>query len=370
MKPGFILLSLLAACLLTGCASTGAGSPERNRLLYEVRDAASLLHRADFAGAKPLLEDAVTRLGGLTAGDRSARKARGYFKEESSKNFRGEPYERVMAFYYRGILYWMDGEPDNARACFRSAQLEDSDAENGQYQSDYALLDYLDGFITTRLGGGAAESLARARSNVRNGVNLPDFDPKANVVIFFEMGNGPTKYAGGEYSEQLRFRNGSSRSASVRITDGARSWTAAPVDDLSFQATTRGGRVMDYVLANKARFKGATDSVGDAALISGGLLAIAGSGRNSVADEVGVGLLAAGLVSKIVSAATTPAADTRAWDNLPNLLGFSALRLAPGEHRLVVEFLDAGGRPTFSRDVSFTVPPDGRDTVLFFSDHP
>ena len=34
-----------------------------------------------------------------------------------------------MAFYYRGLLYWRDGQPDNARACFRSAQFIDADAE-------------------------------------------------------------------------------------------------------------------------------------------------------------------------------------------------------------------------------------------------
>jgi hypothetical protein len=30
--------------------------------------------------------------------------------------FIGEPYERAMAYYYRGLLYWRDGEIDNARA--------------------------------------------------------------------------------------------------------------------------------------------------------------------------------------------------------------------------------------------------------------
>ena len=60
-------------------------------------------HESEVAGA---IADAWCK-----AADKSARKARGYFHEESSKGFRGEPYERVMAYYYRGILYWMDGEP-------------------------------------------------------------------------------------------------------------------------------------------------------------------------------------------------------------------------------------------------------------------
>ena len=126
---------------------------------------------------------------------------------------------------------------------------------------------------------------------------------------------------------------------------------------------------MDHVLANKAVFKESTDTFGNAAILSGAILA-GTAGRNTVADEIGAGLLVAGLVGKIVSAATTPSADTRSWDNLPNLLGFAAFTLPPGEHKLVAQFLDAAGNVTFTRDATFTVAPGARDTVLFFSDQP
>lgn len=362
-----VLLALVLVGLATGCATNGRPAG-RDRLLEAYKSASDHMRQARFAEAKPLLDDAVTTLGGLTSGDRTAKQARNLFRAESSKNFRGEPYERVMAYYYRGILYWMDGEPDNARACFRSAQLQDSDADNEQYQSDYALLDYLDGLVTTKLGGSGADALARAQKNSRFGP-LPNYDPKANVLVFFELGSGPTKYASGEYSEELRFRAGQARSASLRLVSNGSSWTARPADDLTFQATTRGGRVMDHVLANKAVFKGSTDSFGNAAILSGAILA-GTAGRNTVADEVGAGLLVAGLVGKIISAATTPAADTRAWDNLPNLLGFTALRLPPGQHTLTAQFLDAAGNVTLSRNVSLTVVEGARDTVLFLSDRP
>ena len=80
------------------------------------------------------------RIGASTAGDDTAREARGLFNEESVKTFRGEPYERVMAYYYRGILYWMDGEPDNARAAFRSAAVQDQNPELGITQADWVLV--------------------------------------------------------------------------------------------------------------------------------------------------------------------------------------------------------------------------------------
>jgi hypothetical protein len=72
-----------------------------------------------------------------------------------------------MAYFYRGILYWMDGEIDNARACFRSAQFMDSDAENQSYANDYVLLEYLDGFATAKLGGDGSDALARSRKVAR-----------------------------------------------------------------------------------------------------------------------------------------------------------------------------------------------------------
>ena len=143
---------------------------------------------------------------------------------------------------------------------------------------------------------------------------------------------------------------------------------AVPSDDLTFQATTRGGRQMDHVLANKAVLKGSTDAFGNAAIVSGSVLAIGGSRRHSAADEIGAGLLVAGVIAKLVSSATTPSADVRMWDNLPNYIGFSAFQVPPGEQRLSAEFIDAAGRITLKRDVTFTVSSGGRDTVLFLSD--
>ena len=379
--------SCLAGVVLAGCATTRPASswqrtgdpiadgkaaiehgPKRDRVLWEYRTAAAAMRRGQFAEAKQFLDDALVTFGGIYGPDKDAKRARSYFSPEARKTFIGEPYERVMAYYYRGILYWIDGELDNARACFRSAQVMDSDTENKTYSSDYVLLDYLDGLATAKLGGDGSDALKRAASEARM-ARPPECDPKANVLFFVECGNGPTKYATGQYAEQLRFLPGNSRVRSVRIKVDNESVRADPYDDLTFQATTRGGRVMDHILANKAVFKSATDTAGTAAIIGGAIMA-GHQGHHSAADEVGVGLLAAGVISKIFSAATTPAADTRAWDNLPQYLSFAALRLSPGQHSVTVEFLDAGGNPLpgLTRAVNIQVADAPRDTVIFVSD--
>lgn len=356
----------LTVVFWVGCASL---SPQeqaaRDRVLNLYKSAASAMRQAQFPQAKAALDDALLTLGGISAGDKTASEARSYFREESRKNFRGEPYERVMAYYYRGILYWMDGEPDNARACFRSAAIQDADPEQHTYESDYVLLDYLDGLASVRLHGDGSDAFKRAQ-NVARLAKPPAYDPEANVLVFVEMGRGPEKYAAGEYREQLHFSPGNSVAVAANLTvDGGQLTAVAPAyDDLSYQAVTRGGRQMDYILANKAVFKSTTDVLGNAALISGGALALTGGERST---EIGAGLMVAGLISKIVSSATTPEADTRTWDNLPNLLGFAALRAAPGRHSMVIEFRNAGGQTTLRREVAFDAVT-GRDTVIFVSD--
>jgi tetratricopeptide (TPR) repeat protein len=342
-------------------------APERDRVLWQYRTATVAIRRGQFAEAKELLDAALARLQNLYGPDPTARRARRLFASEARKTFVGEPYERVMAYVYRGVLYWMDGEADNARACFRSAQLMDSDTEDKTFAADYALLEFLDGLATAKLGGEGQDALERARKVARL-APPPDLDPGHNLLCFIETGRGPTKYATGQYGEQLRFGPGSSPVSRIRIRVADQTFETGPWDDLTFQATTRGGRVMDHVLANKAVFKQATDAAGDAAIVGGAIMA-SQRGRRSSVDEVGVGLMVAGLLSKAVSAATTPAADTRAWDNLPQHLAFVSGRLDPGRHEALVEFLDAHGRPlpntTLSRSINIVSP--NHDTVIFIS---
>ena len=219
--------------------------PEKDKVLWQYRTAVAALRRGQFQDAKRLLDEAIARVSNTLGNDASAKKARGYFNAEAKKTFIGEPYERVMAYYYRGLLYWMDGEPDNARACFRSAQLQDSDTKDKKYSSDYVLLDYLDGYATAKMGDDGSDALKRALAEAKISTPPANYDPKANVLFFVEFGEGPTKYATGEYAENLMFRGGVSRVRAAQLKVGDKAYQLRPYDDLYFQATTRGGRVMD-----------------------------------------------------------------------------------------------------------------------------
>ncbi|MDB6033796.1 MAG: hypothetical protein JWM16_4134 [Verrucomicrobiales bacterium] len=339
-------------------------APVKDKVLWQYRTAVTAMRRGQFAEAKRLLDEAIARVSNTMGNDASAKKSRGYFNAEAKKTFIGEPYERVMAYYYRGLLYWMDGEPDNARACFRSAQLQDSDTVDKKYANDYVLLDYLDGYATAKLGDDGSDALKRAIAEAKISTPPATYDQKANVLFFVEFGEGPTKYATGEYAENLMFRGGVSRvrAAQLRIADKA--YQLRPYDDLYFQATTRGGRVMDHILANKAGFKKTTDTVGNAALLSGLVLA----GRRET-QGAALGVAAFGLISKLTAAGTTPEADIRSWDNLPLFLTFASIQLPAGQHTATVEFLDDVNHvlPGLTKTITLTVP-EGKDKVVYVSD--
>ncbi|MBM3823297.1 MAG: hypothetical protein FJ404_10490 [Verrucomicrobia bacterium] len=376
----------LGLAVLGGCATTDAESPAawtksgdamvdarqaietapaKDKVLWQYRASATAMRKGEFLQAKGWLDDALMTLGGIHAADPSARKARGMFREEGRKRFLGEPFERSMAYYYRGILYWMDGELDNARACFQSAQFEDSDTTDKTYAGDYVLFDYLDGLATSKLGGDGGDAIRRATASARQ-ARLPAYDREANLVLFLELGRGPRKYGDGEYGEQLKFREGESVARGAVLRVAGQTISIPAYDNLTFQATTRGGRVMDHVLRNKAVFKTGTGVAGDVGILSGAVLA-----HNRQTREVGLGLLAAGLVGKIVSAAANPRADLRGWDNLPQWLGFAAVKLSPGEYSGLVDFVDERGAVLANKSRAFKVriaDAPRRDSVVFISD--
>lgn len=410
MKPS-LSLSLVAVAglfLAVGCATQpktriqSSGDPiadaqvamkaarTNDQVLWQYRLGALCLRAGRPADAKEYFDQALTRINGILGKDKSAAAARNVFKAESKKTFIGEPYERAMANFYRGILYWQDGEIDNARACFVNAQFQDSDAglaylkpdkaskkkdaakekaldDAEKYASDYVILDYLDGWTKAELGSDGTDAFRRAAELAKE-QKLPEFNPKAKVIVFAEYGEGPTKYATGNHNHELRFRPGVTNVTSARLKVGERVCSLAPYDDINFQATTRGGRVMDHVLKDKAVFKSTTDTAGDVAMAAGLGTAMTTGYTGDAGGYAALGMMAFGLVSKAISASANPAADVRAWDNLPAYISFAALELPAGAHPATVEFLDPTGAVASTKAVTLNVRDDARDTVLFVSE--
>jgi tetratricopeptide (TPR) repeat protein len=332
-----------------------AVAPERDKALWDYRIGAAAIRRGQYDEAAAKLDDGLARAAAAVGPNAEAAKSRKLFGREETKPYVGEAYERVMAGYYRGLAYWHAGEPDNARALFRTGQFIDSDAEDKTYAGDWVLLDYLDGLVTRKLGGDGSDALARARANAKTQSRAvpPDYDPKANVLLFCDYGPAPVKYASGEYGEMLKIMVDDSPVASAKLTVDGREIELPPYDDVGWQATTRGGRVMDHILGNKAVFKKSTDMIGDVAILGAAGTSAFGTSKDST--NVALGLLAVGLISKVTSAATQTEADTRTWNNLPRYLSFAALRLPPGDYPAELTFLKADGRVLKNRTQTFTI---------------
>jgi hypothetical protein len=340
-----------------------AQAPRQDKNLWRLRVGLVALKQNQPNDAKALFEAAMPAAGQILQADASTRMAQSLFSPENVKGFHGEPYERAMGWFYRGLIYWMDGEPANARACFRTAQLMDALAEKHEHRADWVMLDYLDGFITAKLGKDGSAALRRAREHA-GAIALPDYNPAANTLLVLQTGFGPVKKSGGDVGEALVYDGGHSDVAQIRITVAGQTVTAPIFDNLTVQASTRGSRAMDLVLARKATVKKVGDTIGDVGTVPGVVLVDYEDTR-----DAGLALLGVGLVGKFIGNSVEPRADTRTWNNLPQHLSFAALNLPVGEHPATVNFIDATGvaLPDRQKSVLFNVQV-GRDTVLLVAD--
>jgi len=71
---------------------------------------------------------------------------------EETKDYRGDPYEKMMAFFYLGLLDYRDGEYDKALADFKTASLADAGSEEERYKSDSALIFFMMAKCFQKLG--------------------------------------------------------------------------------------------------------------------------------------------------------------------------------------------------------------------------
>jgi len=180
------------------------------------------------------------------------------------------------------------------------------------------------------------------------------------VLVVVLTGIGPIKTRSGQYGERLMYREGANPITEIQVRQGDRTLArSAPAESLYVQATTRGTRQVDYILAGKANFKQGTQTAA-AVLGVGAIIASQQHGRNAGAVT---GVLAGlALISAIVSSATTPEADVRMWDNLPHSIFLIGLTLPPGEQKLQVQGL--GPYPQ-TVEINPTVNPDDPLQIVF-----
>lgn len=295
---------------------------ERNATLNLERIGLAALYLGRMDVAEKALDAAALRIDQIYADNPEAQKAKSLWSAEKVKDFKGEPYERAMAFFYRGLVYAARNDFQNARAMFKQADYQDTVAEAEQYAGDFGLMPYMAGWASHCDGNAAlaADFQQMAAKGDKNYAQIPATPP---VLVLFESGRAPFKYGAGKFGEALKWQAHDAVAPAAKSAcvsgDGDCFATQFVVGaDVGFQATTRGGRPIDGVLGGKASFKeGAQTVAGVAGAIGNvGLQTAMLTGNR---DAAGLGMLGmfAGLVAQGVSASTQAQADIREWEQLP-----------------------------------------------------
>jgi tetratricopeptide (TPR) repeat protein len=316
----------------------------RNALLNEMRSGLAAYELGGHDAATRSFDRVLQGIEAVYADNEDAKKARELFTRESYKDFKGEPYERAMAYYYRGLLYMHEGDYQNARASFKGGILQDAFAEEEQNRADFALLIFLEGWASRCAGDpGLARDSFEEVAKLKSDFAAPAAD--ANALVIVETGPAPVKFADGPKRQMLRYRRGDGveeMRANVLLAGDSR--PAFPIEDVYFQASSRGGRPVEYILEGKAKFKEGTETaatvgktIGTAALLAG-----LASGNRNVA-LAGAGVMALGFLADGIASAMKPEADARYWDNLPDKVHVLPLALTEQPHDVRAEILDGGG---------------------------
>lgn len=375
MRPGLILPALLLATLQPAAAADlppalseamkRIDTDHPNNLVLNQLQAATLaLDLGLREPAAALFDDALVGVTAVYADNERAAAARGLWQNEGAKDYKGEPYERAMAFYYRGILDLYAGDYENARASFKSGLLQDAFAEEAQHRADFALLMFLEGWSSLALG---ANSLAAERfAEVQ--FYRPDFSPPPashNLLVIVETGKAPRKLQDGLGGNLLVYRQGKRfTEAGARFSIGGQPHNLLPMESIFWQASTRGGRPIDGILDGQVQFKQTTQTV--AANVSG----VAGNAAQfaplfGAGGGAFAGVAAVAGIATLATAKVTARADDRFWNNLPDMVHVQTLPLLRGQRELLVEFVDGGGRvlPELTRTAPVHIDQNGRGLV-------
>ncbi len=356
-----LVLTVIGILFLAGCGGGGSGIfPEdeayvadkpvelqgqyrlvvsdssNNRVMHLVRAGLAAMELGYHDLARDTFDEALLTVEAVYSDNPEAIAARSAFSPEDRKVFRGEPYERAMAYYYRGILYLMEEDYENARASFQSGVLQDTLAEQEEFRGDFALLDYLAGWSSQCNGDTSLikDSYDWAKENSSVNLSIPDSDD--NLVVLADFGYAPTKVRTGEHGHLLTIqKNKRNYSSSTGFRLNGEAERLANSESVLRQAKTRGGREFDVILEGKAQFKEGMESASEITAgiaEAGAILGTTGllSDDDNMA-QIGGGMgVFGGLISLATGAvaeAAKPQADTRQWDNLPEMVRYGTYRV-------------------------------------------
>ena len=262
---------------------------------------------------------------------------------EREKYFKGDGYERSTLYAFLALSFMERGDFNKALKCVQCGILADSDTEKMEYRADYALLPYI-GYVAAKKAGANWRQEARKYDALVKELTgaAPSERELPTAILVVWVGRGTDRTLGGEFDEKRFVRKGSSKGNldGISICANGTEMTSMPdLADLNFQATTRGGRLMDHILDSKATAKRGLIASGNALLAFGAGCVQAGfaSGRGEVAVvmlAVGGVCVGLGYPTHLMGMAVNSQADDRCWQTLPGRLVVVPLNIPPGRREM------------------------------------
>jgi tetratricopeptide (TPR) repeat protein len=270
--------------------------------------------------------------------------------DEKIKVWKGEPFERAMANFYLGLIYYIQRDYNNARAAFENAlfKLRDNTTDKDEQhdyamqESNFVLATIMLGKCWTHLG---RDDLAQAnfdrarqlRPNLDELANL-QVNRESNVLLVVDFGYGPRKAT--EFDGSIvGFKPTPDEAGMIPrprvIVDGSvipLGERDIPTIDLLAMAQDRRWQSIDTLRAIKS-------AVGTGLILAGtyeGIRGLEGEGSAQRRDLTAAAiLLGSGLLLK-----ATSQADIRQWEMLPRTTFVIPLKLPPGTHDVTIDFPD------------------------------
>jgi tetratricopeptide (TPR) repeat protein len=227
--------------------------------------------------------------------------------------------------------------------------------------------------IDSKIAAKMAEqkSLEFKRKTLVRDIDLDDVeamvDPQYNVLLCIELGRGPVKYNTGEFGEMAKFSGSTPMIGEVNLRiSGTTSEDIFRVEcDPHYQASTRGGRMMDGILRGQALYKATMRDQGEQLSDSSQKMMYQANASGSTEMMAVASIFAlAGAMSHAASAKANPTADIRHWSLMPAEVVMVPCKVPAGDAEFSVNVKDQNGR-IMGQALEFTnTVKDNGDTII------
>ena len=343
--------------------------PDRNYVLNNLRLGHAALTAGDLRTAEAAYYRAYETLNAAGVNN-PARTAATVLFNESVRIWLGEPYERAIANFELGVVYYLQGDYANARGALENSLFklrryaDEKDEKSGfeEQESTFAVAHIMLGRCWQRLGREdlASQSFARAAELAPGlgAVTDPAAHADSNVLLIIEWGTGPRKVPKG--SGMVWGVSGSPNLPLPNVTVNGQplavAQVAMPMIDTHVMAQQRPWQTIDTYRAIR--------EVAGVGMMIGGVI-VMDEGFDKDKEEtalLGLGLFALGA---LLQASSSP--DVRQWEMVPRTIYVVPLSVPPGRHDITVDLPDEGQFVFGSVKHEFrnVVVEEGRERALF-----